>query len=487
MSVNESIEYFPLFNPESADDAAGLSAAIGSGIVALGAPDALGGAGAVVLYFYSATQDAWGYVGVLAGSKIAGSEQVRGLGSSCIAFGDTVIVGAHGDAGTPGRVFVLKPPYGAWSYTAIPVVAELARRSPAKGDRFGAALAHWSDGTFDYIAVGAPGAAPPVGGSGSGQVDIFRGLEASSTPWSASPVLNPNPAGTATDLFGASVAINLSGDGSNQWDGTLTLAVGAPGVNEGEGAAYVGRTTEQGVWTTPFQFGEPLVPTFPSADDDFRTSGFGASVALTGGVTLAVGSPNDPNFAAMIEGTGAVWIYSYVDGSFVANTSGAPIYGSAEGRKFGSSVAFPELPPSDDGKEPRTLTQAEHFLAGAPGVVAGEPARAYRYLNDPVNGNPGGVTFTQDAQFVTSNRAEGDRFATAVAASSYALGTWCLIGALGNAKAGQDGGGYIYVDGETRPTWMETPTLVTSPPLRWGGLPADWWQKFTPEIPKYLT
>src|SRR5579859_4947598 len=113
MSINESIEYFPVFDPETTNDSPGLSAAVGSGIAAIGAPEALGGAGAVVLYFYSAARNGWGYVGVLMGSKISGSEQVRALGSSCVAFGDTVIVGAQGAADTPGRVFVLSPSYGA--------------------------------------------------------------------------------------------------------------------------------------------------------------------------------------------------------------------------------------------------------------------------------------------------------------------------------------------------------------------------------------
>jgi hypothetical protein len=487
MSVSESIEYFPVFDPETANESPGVSAAIGSGIAAVGTPDALGGAGAVVLYLYSAAKNAWGYVGVLAGSKIAGSEQVRALGSCCVAFGNTVVVGAPGDAGTPGRVLVLSPPYGAWSYASVPVLAEFTAREPAKCDQFGISLAHCYDGSADYIAVGAPGAAAPRGVSGPGQVYIFRGLDGSSAPWSTSPIANPNPAGTATDQFGASIAINPSGDGSNQWDGTLTIAVGAPGYNEGEGAVYVGRTTEPGAWTSPFRFGPPLVPTFPDADDDFRTSGFGTSIALSGGVTLAVGSPNDPNFDAMIEGTGAVWIFNYTDGSFAANEAGVRLYGSAEGRRFGATLAFPETSPSDVGKEKPALTQAEHLVVGAPGLVAGEVACAYRYVNDLVDGHPAGATFTEDAQFVNSAGEEGDRFATAVAASTSEHGAWCLVGSPGNAKADQDGGGYLYVDQQPSPTWLDPPALVTTQALRWGGMPPDWWKKFTPQIPKYLS
>jgi hypothetical protein len=332
--------------------------------------------------------------------------------------------------------------------------------------------------------VGAPGAAPPRGVSGHGQVYVFRGLDTSSPPWSTSAITNPNPAGTDTDLFGASVAINATGDGSNQWDGTLTLAVGAPGADGGQGAVYVGRTTQEGTWTTPFQFGEPLVPTFADAADDFRTTGFGTSIALTGGVTLAVGSPDDPNFAAQIEGTGAVWIFNSTDGAFVANEPGR-IYGSAEGSKFGSSVAFPETSPSDIGAEKLSLTQGEHLLVGAPGVAAGQPACAYRYVNDLVSGNPGGASFTQDGRFVSSNSQEGDRFASAVSTSTFRLGAWCLVGAPGNPKADQEGGGYLYVDAEPAPTWMDIPALITSPPFRWGGLAPDWWKKFTPQIPRY--
>jgi hypothetical protein len=486
MSINESIEYFPIFDPETEVDSPGLSAAVGSGIAAVGAPDALGGAGAVVLYFYSAAQNGWGYVGVLAGSKIGGAGEVRALGSSCLAFGDTVIVGAQGDASTPGRVFVLNPPYGTWSYTSVPVVAELAPRDPARGDLFGAAIAHCSDGTADYVAVGAPGAAPPRGASGSGQVHIFRGLDASTTPWSTQPIGNPNPAGTATDLFGASIAINPSGEGSDHWDGTVTLAVGAPGANEGEGAVYVGRTTNPGVWTGPFTFGPPLVPVFPEADDDFRTAGFGTSIALTGGVTLAVGSPDDPNFAEMIEGTGAVWIFNYVAGSFVAGEAGSRLYGAVEGSKFGTSVVFAETTPFEVDAETFGLMQAEHLVVGAPGAVAGAPACAYRYVNDLVGTSPAGATFTQDGQFANSAPQDGDRFGTSVAISGFQHGAWCLVGVPGNPKAGQDGGGYLYVDGDPLPIWMDTPALLTVPPLRWGGLAADWWKKFTPEIPKYL-
>ena len=484
MSMIETLEYFPIFNRDPVEGAARVSVAIGSGIAAVGAPDALGGAGAVVMYCYVPETNAWGYVGMLAGSRVGGSRAVRSLGASCVAFGDTLLLGAPGDGDTPGQVFILSPPYGRWTYTALPVINGLAAREPTRGDQFGVSVAHCFDGTDDYIAVGAPGIAPPRGRTATGQAFIFRGLE-SSEPWSSSPIMNPNPAGTEADRFGASIAINPSGDGSNHWDGTLTVAIGAPGADEGQGAVYVGRTSEPGKWPTSFAFDEPLSPTFPDADEDFRTEGFGSAVALTGGATLAVGSPNDPNFDDMIEGTGAVWIFNYVDGSFVEGKT--RLYGAQEGRNLGSSLAFPETIPSDGGEERPALSQAQYLLVGAPGAVEGEPACAYVYLNDPESESPAGATFTLEVQLTNSSRQLGDQFASAVAASEFQNGSWSLVGVAEDSGAGLVGGGYLYVHGEPAPSWMDTPTLLASSPLRWGGADVDAWRPFTPQVQKYLT
>lgn len=464
MSMNESIEYFPVFDPETEADRPGASAAVGRRIAAVGTPDALGGAGAVVIYTYSEEANGWGYVGVLAGSKIAGSEQVRGVGSALVAFDDTLIVGAYGDAGTPGRVFVLKPPYGAWSYSAIPVMEELTYPKSTKADQFGASVAHCTDGTDHYIAVGAPDAAAPIGVAAPGQVFIYKGLKASNTPWSTTPIVNPNPSGSDADRFGEAVAINFSGDGSGGSDGTLTIAVGAPGTGGGEGAAYVGRTTQAGEWTSPFEFGPALLPSFPDLED-FKTQGFGSSVGLTGGSLLAVGAPHDPNFDDQVEDTGAVWLYQYTDGAFVA--ADYRVYGPTSEGNFGLSLAFPETAPG---------ARSGYLVVGAPGAGVGD---VYRFADT-------GDRFKLDRQFASLAGKPGNRFGAGVAVSEFANGSWCFAAAPGIPKSGQDGGGFLYVDGETRPKWLEVPALVSAPALRWGGLATDWWKKFTPEIPRYL-
>ncbi len=464
MPVNESLEYFPLFDPETGADPPGVSAAIGTRIAAVGTPDALGGAGAVVVYMYSEAENGWGYVGVMTGAKISGSEQVRAVGSSLAAFGDTVIVGAAGDATTPGRVFVLSPPYGIWSYSVTPVVAELSYPKSAPGDGFGRSVAHCSDGRDHYVAVGAPGAAAPIGATGPGQVFLYKGLGRSNEPWNTSPVGNPAPDGTDTDRFASSVAISMSGDGAGSIDGTVTIAVGAPGARSGEGAVYVARTAEAGNWTSPFRFGEPLVPSFPESDD-FATQNYGSALAMTGGSVLAVGAPDDPNFDEQIEGTGAVWLYTYSDAGFVP--AQVRLYGPTEGGNFGSSVAFPETAPG---------TRAGYMVVGAPGAG---PGAAYRFVE-------AGDGYKLGQELASLPGKPGNRFGAAVSASDYQNGAWCLVGAPGVVKAGQDGGGFVFADAERAPRWMNPPTLVTSPPIRWGGLAPDWWKKFTPEIARYL-
>jgi hypothetical protein len=292
-----------------------------------------------------------------------------------------------------------------------------------------------------------------------GQVFIFRGLETTDTPWSESPIPNAHPSAKDTDLFGSSVAISAAEDG------TLTLAVAAPGFDEGQGAVYAARTKEPGTWTSPFRLGDPLVPTFPNAPEDFRTSGFGSSVAVSRGQTLAVGSPGDPNFETETEETGAVWIYNEVDGAFVASEE--RLFGTSASGMFGTSVAFGEGPAD---------APVSYLVVGVPGA-----STAIRYQYDPA-----GLKFTQDAEFTRADGKAESRFGCSVAVSSYQNGVWSLVGAPGNPKGGLGGGGFLFAQGEPAPTWMQPPSLLTEPAFRYVGQKMDWWQRYTPKIPKYL-
>ena len=455
MSMTETLELFPLFDVETEADAPRVTAAISANLAVLGTPDAIGGSGAVAIYTYSEASNGWGYVGVLSGSKIAGSEQVRGMGSSVAVFGDTIVVGAEGDRSTPGRVFILRAPYGEWTYAAIPVVSQLTYEGSRPGDLFGAAVAHCSDGTDDYIVVGAPAVEPPAGPFGPGQLFVYKGLDASNTPWSTSTVANPDPSGTEDDRFGAAVAI------SSAADGTLVIAAGAPGAREGQGAAYAGRTAQAGTWSGPLKFAALV----PSSADGSASVGFGTSVALTGGSVLAVGGPGTTGPGGEPEAVGAVWVFEADGGAFEG--AGTRLPGGAAEAGFGRSVAFAETAPGE---------RAPFLVVGAPG---GPVSEAYRYADT-------GDGWKAEQQLASYGGRPGNRFGWSVAASSFQHGSWTFVGAPGVPRSKQGSGGFIFVDGEPVPAWMDAPGLMGESPLRWGGLPTDWWKKYTPEIPKYL-
>jgi hypothetical protein len=430
MPVNESLEYFPLYDVETGVDKPRVTAAIGSHVAVLGTPDAMAGAGAVTIYMYLEEENAWGYVGVFSGSKIGGSEQVRSVGSSLSAFGTTILVGAEGERGTPGRAFVLEAPYGMWSYTAIPVVTELTYPGATKDDGFGASVAYCNDGTDDYIAIGATG--------GTGRVLVYKGLK-------GAPVVvgNPDAAATEEDRFGASVAIRVS-------DGKVSLAVGAPGARGGQGSVYAGSGADPG----SIRLGEPLAPTFA---DESQTGGFGTALALDGAM-LAIGSPGDPTPDGSAVGAGSVWLYERSGDEFAATKT--RLSGAAADAALGRSVAF----------------TPGHLLVGAPGTGTGEVLRYKRSGNE----------FEPDEPLAPVTDKPGSRFGSALAVLATAGGSRTLVGATGAQRPRQDGGGFIYVDGEPAPSWLAPPALISEPPLRWGGLTPDWWTKYTPDIPKYL-
>ena len=265
MSIIESIEYFPLFDAEPGDEPAG---GVGRYRIRRGGPrcpDALGGAGAVVLYFYSEAKNGWGYVGVLTGSKIAGSEQVRALGSSCVAFGNSVIVGAQGDAQTPGP--------GVRPHPALRglVVHRDSRRRRARPPGPGQGR-HVRDRPSP-IALTArtitsrsarPGAGAPAGSlrrrTGL-HLSRARSNEHAPGPPRRSPIpIRPEPPPTNS---APAVAINPSGDGTGGLDGTLTLAVGAPAPTTAKGRSTSAAPPNGGI--AAFQLGEPLIPAFPGS------------------------------------------------------------------------------------------------------------------------------------------------------------------------------------------------------------------------------
>jgi len=213
--------------------------------------------------------------------------------------------------------------------------------------------------------------------------------------------------------------------------GGLLVAIGAPGA-AGKGTVYTGELQAGGT------------PTLAALAATASGANFGVSLAMAGGPLLAVGAPGDADPGGTAGPTGAVWFFTHDGAGWAAGPE--PLYGQVGGSGFGSSVA---LAASGDD---------QHLVVGAPGATV-----AYR------GSRTGTGPFSADTPLIRISPKEGDGFGKAVSASAYKDGVWCLVAAPGNPKGGVDSGGFLYADGEDRPTWIATPELTAAPPIRWGG------------------
>lgn len=469
MASQEAVEMFTLLdiNFKKEERPATVTCAVGPRLAAFATPEAFGGGGAVALYVYFADRQAWGYVGILHGHGMGTSNSVRSLGSSVVIAGDTVVIGARGDEASPGRVVIARPPYGVWTYGSIPEVTVLSAPKAAKGDGFGAAVACFSDGEDWYVAVGAPGSKAPMGPYGEGAAYVYRGLETSNAPVSGSWATNPVEGADASARFGSCVAVGPGVDGDGRPDGTVLLAVGAPGAGDGQGAVYIGWTETPGDWPSRWTYQQVIEPKFPDfIDEEFRTSGFGSSVAMGGGYILAIGSPADPNFEKEIEGTGAVWLYSRGENGFDLIQEGGSLYGDDAEAQFGKAIAFPS-PVASDGEFPYG---SYHLVCSAPGS-----RQVALYSTDD------GQNYTQQEAFKPYSGKPGDGFGQAVGITVTDGEPWCVVGAPGDHAASIDGGGYLFAPGVDGMKWLAAPAGFEEPMMNWMTGAFDNYQGVTPE------
>jgi hypothetical protein len=475
VAIQESVEQFTVFNIgyKKQEIPATLTAAVGPRLAAFGSPESLEGSGVVALYAYYPDKKAWGFVGAVMGSHMDASDSIRGLGSSLAIVGDTVIMGAKGDANAPGRVVIAQAPYGVWTYGAVASLHHLSAPKAAKGDGFGTSVAACYDGQEWYVAVGAPNVEPPMGPYGRGAAFVYRGLSTSNTPWSANWATNPVQGAEASHNFGASVAISPNLDEEGRSDGTVTLAVGAPGAADGQGVVYVGHTTAPGEWPGRWTYAQAIEPKFPDfIDEDFRTTEFGSAVAIAAGTVLAVGSPADPNFEKEIEGTGAVWLYNRSGGEWDLVQEGGSLYGAEAEAEFGRSIAFPGLMMTD-GEIP----------SGTANLVVGSPGNrvAAMYSSDD------GSTYVEKCAFTAFAGKPGDRFGQTVAITVIPdAEPWCVVGAAGDNANQVEGGGYVFAEEEQDMKWLPAPETFTDLAMRWVGIPLEQFKKYTPEPNDYF-
>ena len=293
-------------------------------------------AGAVYVFVRNGTT--WSQQAYL---KASNSESLDGFGSAIALSGDTLVVGAPGEASgsasdqsnnavsQAGAVYVFVRNGTTWSQQAY-----LKASNIGVSDSFGGAVAV----SGDTLAVGAmfeDSAATGVNGNQNDNSIISGGavyvFQRTGQTWAQQAYVKASNTGSG-DLFGASVA--LSGD---------TLAVGAPsedsaatGVNGNQndnsasesGAAYVFQRTGQ-TWAQ-----QAYVKASNTQRGVNSTAAFGTSISLSGD-TLAVGATHESNGGSA---TGAAYMFARSTGQW---TQQAYLKASnfARGDLFGGSVA----------------------------------------------------------------------------------------------------------------------------------------------------
>jgi choice-of-anchor B domain-containing protein len=203
-------------------DAFGQAIAADGDLLAVGAPKARSGEGAVYVFQRRGTD--WNQLAVLAaGNPVAGA----GLGSAVAVNGDVVLAGAPGYRAGDGAVYAFLRAGGEWRETII------EPDSVIDGVRFGSAVA----ANADHLVVGAPGAlplqilgtpTPPIPGSAY----VFRRDGAA---WEEESILTT----TAEGVLSLGHAVAVSGG---------RVAVGAPISANGAGRVHVFQRSNAGEW-----------------------------------------------------------------------------------------------------------------------------------------------------------------------------------------------------------------------------------------------
>lgn len=237
------------------------------GDTALIAAPAVGGTGAA--YVFVRSGGAWSEQAKLVGGS---TDPNAFFGTSVAVSGDIAFVGAPGEDGIIGAVYVFRRIGTAWSQ-----VARLIAPDRRAGDFFGRSLSVQGD----TLLVSA--SRPPTG-----VVSVFVGAGAN---WSHQATLTPSDG--ASRAFGASVAVY----------GDLAV-VGSPrddiGANVYQGSVYVfGRSGTSWTEQQKLTAGNPLA-----------LAQFGTSVALQG-ATILVGAPGQltspPGAAYAFVSSGGSW------------------------------------------------------------------------------------------------------------------------------------------------------------------------------------
>ena len=249
------------------DDRLGSSVAIAGGVIIAGAPGRAESQGMAIVYRRDQRSGAWAEQSRLTGGGVVEGDR---FGAAIALAGDRALIGAPGRLGggpqvRPGRAFAFRRGAGGgWTEEAALTVSDTTARA------LGAAILLAGGEAF----VSAPGTAR---GSGA----VFRFRRGQSGEWQPSgrivPATPERPA-----LFGAT----LARDGGD-------LLVGAPLSGQNAGAVHVLRTDAAGSWTEAQKI---------TATSTGLGTALGSALAARGGLAV-VGAPS----ADFFEGRGFIY------------------------------------------------------------------------------------------------------------------------------------------------------------------------------------
>ena len=289
----------------------------------IGGPKADNDAGAA--WVFTRSVGTWTQQGEkLTGGGETGSGEF-GLSVALSYEGNIALIGAPGDGGGTGAVWVFAFANGTWSQQGQKIVGDCTSGcsgSAGTGERgagrFGSSVALSSEGNTALLGARADYAE-------TGAAWIFTSSEST---WSQQGEKLTGAGESGGANFGHSVA--LSADGN-------TALVGGWGDDGENGAAWV-FTRSAGIWT---QQGEKLVGDCTSGCSGSEGTGekgegrLGASVALSAdGNTALLGAPEDN------KRIGAAWLFTRSGGTW--SQQGEKLTGDDESRagEFGASVAI---------------------------------------------------------------------------------------------------------------------------------------------------
>ncbi len=373
--------------------------------------------------------------------KASNSESSDLFGYSVALAGDTLVVGAYGEAGNgvgvnsaaqvnndepeSGAVYVFTRAAGVWSQQAY-----IKASNTEMNDRFGWRVA--LDG--NTLAVGAwgedsngvgvnSGAQGSVGATDSGAMYLFT---RSGDLWSQQAYVKASNTGQ-DDFFGA--ALSLSGDtlavgawGEDSFGVGINSGAGLNDARPGAGAAYV-FTRAAGTWSQQ---------AYIKASNTDANDLFGYNLALFGD-TLAVGAYFEASNGTGVNGgaqsndtipeTGAVYVFTRDSGNWTQQAY-IKASNSDEGDRFGYSLAL-----AGDTLAVGAYKEDGNGLGINSGAQANdtldESGAVYLFTRN-------GTTWIQQAYVKASNTGINDFFGYNLALTGYTLAT----GAYGEGSNG---------------------------------------------------